>query len=120
MAVLDLVYPGAVPSAVASAAVDAQLDGLVLEGEFPGGPRFAEQLEKTLRTTNSSAVVIPVEPAALLRKAAWPVLAAALSSRATRSGEALCPDPKFLSRDLNYPLNIAELGGGAAWSEPQK
>ncbi len=47
-------------AAVASAADDAQLDGLVLEGEFPGGPAFAEQLEKTLRSANSSAVVIPV------------------------------------------------------------
>ena len=80
LAVLGLVYPGAVPSAVASAAVDAQLDGLVLEGEFPGGPGFAEQLEKTLRSANSSAVVIPVEPAARLRKAAWPILAAAGAS----------------------------------------
>lgn len=77
LAVLGLVYPGAVPSAVALAAVDVQLDGLVLEGEFPGGSGFAEQLEKTLRSANSSAVVIPVGPAALLRKAAWPVLAAA-------------------------------------------
>jgi len=35
-AVLGVVYPGADLAAVASAAVDAQLDGLVLEGEFPG------------------------------------------------------------------------------------
>jgi hypothetical protein len=74
--VLGLVYPGADPSAVASAAIEAQLDGLVLEGEFPAGPTFAGQLEKMLHSGKSAAVVIPVAPAAVLRKTAWPVLAA--------------------------------------------
>ena len=72
---LGLVYPGADASAVAAAADDARLDGLVLEGEFPGGIQFAEALEKKLRSNKSAAVVIPIAPAALLRKAAWPVLA---------------------------------------------
>jgi hypothetical protein len=76
VAVLGVVYPGADPSAAARAAADARLDGLVLEGEFPGGPAFVEQLGKELRSNGSSAVVIPVESsAASLRKAAWPVLA---------------------------------------------
>lgn len=76
LAALGLVYAGADPSAVASAVVDAQLDGLVLEGEFPGGSRFAEQLEKALRSSKSAALVITVAPAAILRKAPWPILAA--------------------------------------------
>ena len=75
IATLGLVYPGADPSAVAAAAEDARLDGLVLEGEFPGGAKFAEELDKKLRSDNSAAVVIPVATAALLRKSAWPVLA---------------------------------------------
>jgi len=76
LAVLGLVYPGAEPPAVASAAVEAKLDGLVLEGEFPGGSGFAEQLEKLLRSAGSAAVIIPVASSAgPLRKAAWPVLA---------------------------------------------
>jgi hypothetical protein len=75
LAVLGLVYPGADPPAVAAAAADAQLDGLVLEGEFPGGPKFAERLERTLRSGNSKALVIPVATPELHRKSAWPVLA---------------------------------------------
>ncbi len=75
LAVLGLVYPGADSSAVASAAQDAQLDGLVLEGEFPGGLAFAERLEKTLRSRQNAAVVIPVASPALLRSTARPVLA---------------------------------------------
>jgi len=76
LALLGLVYPGADPSAVASAAADARLDGLVLEGEFPGGSGFAGQLRKALDANNSAAVVIPVASSAgPLRKAAWPVLA---------------------------------------------
>jgi len=75
-AVLGLVYPGADPAAVAAAAQDARLDGLVLEGEFPGGTAFAEQLERTLGAGKSAAVVIPVAPSgALHRRTAGPVLA---------------------------------------------
>ena len=44
LAVLGLVYPGSSgPSAIAKAAAEANLDGVVLEGEFPGGAGFAEQ-----------------------------------------------------------------------------
>lgn len=75
LAVLGLVYPGADPSAVAAAARDARLDGLVLEGEFPGGLAFAKRLEKALAALKSAAVVIPVVPAPLARRAARQVLA---------------------------------------------
>jgi len=74
-AVLGLVYPGTSPQAVASAAADARLDGLVLEGEFPDLAGFAGQLESALRSRKSAALVIPVASSAVLRKAAWPVLA---------------------------------------------
>lgn len=70
IAVLGLVRPGGQASAIASAAAEARLDGLVLEGEFPSG--FADQLQKA----GGSAVVIPIAArAASVRKAAWPVLA---------------------------------------------
>jgi hypothetical protein len=72
LAVLGVVYPGADPDAVASAALDAQLDGLVLEGEFPGA--FAERLDATLRS-KSAAIVIPLLPSAVARKSTAPVLA---------------------------------------------
>jgi hypothetical protein len=72
---LGLVYPGADASAVAAAATDAGLDGLVLEGEFPGGAQFAEELDRKLRSANNAAVVIPIGTAGVQRKAAWPVLA---------------------------------------------
>jgi hypothetical protein len=75
LAVLGLVYPGADPVAAAAAARDAQLDGLVLEGEFPGGLAFAERLEKALAALKSAAVVIPLAPSPLARKAARQVLA---------------------------------------------
>ncbi len=75
-AVLGLVYPGADPATIAAAADNARLDGLVLEGEFPGGAAYAEKLEKTLRANKSAAVLIPVASSpALHRKAAWPVRA---------------------------------------------
>lgn len=54
IAVLGIVYPAANPEAVAAAARDAQLDGLVLDGEFPSG--FAEKL--------GTALVIPIARAA--------------------------------------------------------
>jgi len=75
LAVLGLVYPGADAAAAAAAARDEQLDGLVLEGEFPGGLAFAERLEKALAALKSAAVVIPVVPSPLARKAARQVLA---------------------------------------------
>jgi hypothetical protein len=76
LAVLGLVYPGADPSTVAEAAAQAQLDGVVLEGEFPSGSGFVDKLRKALRARGSNALVIPVASSAgPLRKAAWPVLA---------------------------------------------
>ncbi len=76
LAVLGLVYPGADALAIAAAAAEARLDGLVLEGEFSGGFGFAEQVEKALRAGGSTAVVIPIASAAgPLRKTAWPVVA---------------------------------------------
>lgn len=51
IAVLGIVYPGADPEAVAAAAREAQLDGLVLDGEFPAG--FAGKL--------GAVLVIPIE-----------------------------------------------------------
>jgi hypothetical protein len=62
IAVLGLVYPGADASEVAAAAAGAQLDGLVLEGEFPEGAAFAERLENALRANGGAAVVIPLGP----------------------------------------------------------
>ena len=75
LAVLGLVYPGADAAAAAVGAREAQLDGLVLEGEFPGGLAFVERLEKALAAVNSAAVVIPVVPSPLARRAARQVLA---------------------------------------------
>ena len=69
LAVLGLVYPGADAAAAAAAARDAQLDGLVLEGEFSEGIAFAERVEKEL-AGRSGAVVIPVLPSALARNTA--------------------------------------------------
>jgi len=64
--VLGIVYPGADPEAVGAAAREAQLDGLVMDGEFPAG--FAGKLGTTL--------VIPIErAAATLRTSKAPLLA---------------------------------------------
>jgi hypothetical protein len=60
IAVLGLVYPGADQSKFAAAAVEAGLDGVVLEGEFAGGAAFVEQVEKALRAANSKALVLPI------------------------------------------------------------
>jgi hypothetical protein len=75
LAVLGVVYPGADAAAVATVAGEARLDGLVLEGEFPGGLEFAARLAGGLRAAKNSALVIPLSPAAALRKGAWPVVA---------------------------------------------
>ena len=58
VAVLGVVYPGGDPAAMATAADDARLDGLVLEGEFPAD--FSGKLEAALHGKNSSAIVIPI------------------------------------------------------------
>lgn len=67
IAVLGIVYSGADPEAVAAAAREAQLDGLVLDGEFPAG--FAAKF-------GMSALVIPItRDAASLRTSKAPLLA---------------------------------------------
>ena len=60
IAVLGLVYPGGDPLAVAAAAAEARLDGLVLDGDFPAAAGFPAKLEAALREKNSAAVVIPI------------------------------------------------------------
>ena len=76
IAVLGIVYPGADPQAVASASIEARLDGLVLEGEFPVGTGFVEKMETALRSGNNAAVVIPIaREAAAVRTRKAPLLA---------------------------------------------
>lgn len=70
VAVLGVVYAGSDPSKFVPAAADAQLDGLVLDGEFSGEAALVGQLEKALASANSTAFVIPiVQAAASARKA---------------------------------------------------
>ncbi len=76
IAVLGLVYPGADLELVASAVGQAQLDGIVLEGEFGPDLAFARELERRLRANQSTVPVIPIAPARLLRETVWPVIAA--------------------------------------------
>jgi hypothetical protein len=74
VAILGLVYPGADPSKFVAAAAAARLDGLALDGEFPGG--FIEQVTGALASSNSVMVAIPiVTAAASVRVAKGPVLA---------------------------------------------
>ncbi len=61
IAVLGIVHPGREPAAIAAAAEQAGLDGLVLEARFPDGALFAERLRKALHDRNSTAVVLPIE-----------------------------------------------------------
>jgi hypothetical protein len=58
LAVLGVVHPGADSLAVAAGAVESQLDGLVLDGEFPAG--FAAKVESALRARNSAAPVVQI------------------------------------------------------------
>jgi hypothetical protein len=68
IAVLGIVYPGADPLAVAAAAEEAPLDGLVLDGVFP--PEFAEKLRTAAHSRPSGLMVIPIaRNAASLRTA---------------------------------------------------
>jgi hypothetical protein len=84
LAILGLVYPGAEAAAIAAAAADAHLDGLVLDGDFP--PGFVQDLTGKLSAASRSAVVIPIaSEAASLRTAAGPVLAVAGVSPSARS-----------------------------------
>ena len=69
IAMLGIVYPGGSAASIAAAAVEAQLDGLVLDGEFP--PEFAASL-----TRDYSGIVIPIAPdAASVRTSSAPLLA---------------------------------------------
>lgn len=61
IAVLGIVHPGRDPVAIAAAADQARLDGLVLEARFPDGALFAAKLREALRARNNAAVVIPIE-----------------------------------------------------------
>jgi hypothetical protein len=58
IAMLGLVYPGGEPSRIAAAALEARLDGLVLDSDLP--PAFARELTGALTTAHSTAIVIPI------------------------------------------------------------
>jgi hypothetical protein len=74
IAVLGLVYPGGDPQKAAAAAGEAQLDGLVLEGEF--SPAVVRELSTAMVSRNRTAVVIPISSsAASIRTAGVPVAA---------------------------------------------
>jgi len=69
IAVLGVVYPGGAASSIAAAAVDAQLDGLVLDGEFPAD--FSASLAQRY-----PGIVIPIaRDAASVRASSAPLLA---------------------------------------------
>jgi len=72
VAVLGIVHPGRDPMAIAAAADEARLDGLVLEARFADGARFAEKLRAALQARNNAAPVILIEqdPARPRRSAA--------------------------------------------------
>jgi hypothetical protein len=76
IAVLGIVHPEADAGTVAASALEAKLDGLVIEGEFPGGSGFAARVEAALRSNQSAAVVISIaSDAASVRTSKAPVLA---------------------------------------------
>ncbi|MFB3777720.1 MAG: hypothetical protein ACE141_08915 [Bryobacteraceae bacterium] len=76
LAVVGVVHPGAEPAAASKAVRDAGLDGVFLEGDFPGGTAFADEVRKALSATQSNAIVIHVaSSAAHGRREAAPVLA---------------------------------------------
>ena len=84
VAVLGVVYPGADPASFVPPAVDAHLDGLVLDGEFASG--FAERVAQALAVVRSAAVVIPVfKDAASARAFKGPVPAVEGVSPSARS-----------------------------------
>lgn len=71
---LGLVQPGAEMGQFVPATVEAGLDGLVLEGDFPDA--FVAQVEQALRARAPAAVVVPLRPQVTpLRSARWPILA---------------------------------------------
>jgi hypothetical protein len=74
IAVLGVVYPGADPMKLVPATVDARLDGLVLDGEFPDGQAVVQNLRAALAAAKSRAIVIPiVQDATAWRAAKEPV-----------------------------------------------
>jgi hypothetical protein len=72
VAVLGIVHSGRDPVAIAAAADEARLDGLVLEARFADGTRFAEKLRAALQARNNAAPVFLIEqdPAPPRRSAA--------------------------------------------------
>ena len=64
ISVLGVVYPDRISSAsaIVELAVQAGLEGLVLEGEFPNGEAFIAEMRKILRDRNSSAIVVSMTP----------------------------------------------------------
>lgn len=64
ISVLGLVYPDRVSSVsvIVESAVEAGLEGLVLEGEFPNSEALIAEMRKILRDRNSSAIVVWMTP----------------------------------------------------------
>lgn len=58
IAVLGLVHSPATPASFLEPAIDAGLDGLVLEGAFPDAERLAAEVRQALRKRASAAVVV--------------------------------------------------------------
>jgi hypothetical protein len=84
MAVLGIVYPGGSPSKIGAAAAEAQLDGLVLDGDF--APNFVREVTAALTMGNPSAIVIPIaRNAASVRTSEGPVLAVEGTSPSARN-----------------------------------
>jgi len=76
IAVMGIVYSDTDQEAVAKAADEAHLDGLVLDAAIPAGTGFAEKLEAALRSRNNQSLVIPIaKEAASIRRSKMPVLA---------------------------------------------
>ncbi len=74
VAIMGIVYSEADPEAIAKAADETRLDGLVLDADIPIG--FAGKLEAALRSRNKQVLVIPIaKEAASVRTAKMPVLA---------------------------------------------
>ena len=74
MTVLGLVHGPALPAPLVESAIDAGLDGLVLEGTFPERDPLASQVRQLLRKISSAAVVFSVAPWQQLTTA-WDILA---------------------------------------------
>jgi hypothetical protein len=58
IAVVGLIRPGGAPSSFTESALEAGLDGLAMEGGFPGDVRFLPEVRQALRARNSAAVVV--------------------------------------------------------------